>query len=308
MFPRLWPLASPAHLCPHLRSSLQIRCVLVYDCLHGSAPRYLQEVIQPVAEVTSRRRLRSSSSSALLVPVTRCTTLGDRAFAVAGPRAWNTLPDFITDCSSLRSFKQSLKTYLFSLSFWAHNNTLFYDCAQRPSSSLCRLRRFKIIVSFPLHYITLYACYLTRLYETLCTKCQTPLTDTGYGHVVQQHQRTSSQQFYNLLYNKFATSQCQSPTSRHVKMLGCGQFLSVGDGEFVVQQVVELLWARPLVVLYMSVAVVRVVEFGTNDFSHTCNMVQYATQSIKSCANISLGGRSDLRSNHDANVFTGRQR
>ena len=34
--------------------------------------------------------------------------------------------------------------------------------------------------------------------------------------------------------------------------------------EFVVQQVVELLRARPLVVLYnMSVAGVRVVEFGT---------------------------------------------
>jgi len=109
----------------------------------------LQEVIQPVAEVTSRRRLRSSSSSALLVPVTRRTTLGDRAFAVAGPRAWNTLPDFVTDCSSSRAFKQYLKTYLFSLSFWAHNNTLFYDCVKRPSSSLCRLRRFKIV-----HYIT----------------------------------------------------------------------------------------------------------------------------------------------------------
>ena len=39
--------------------------------------------------------------------------------------------------------------------------------------------------------------------------------------------------------------QCQSPTSRHVKMLG--KFVSV-DGEFVVHQVVELLWARPLVV------------------------------------------------------------
>ena len=57
-------------------------------------------------------------------------------------------------------------------------------------------------------------------------------TDTGYGHVAQHHQRTSSQQFYNLLYNKFATSQCQSPTSRHVKMLRCGKFLSAG-GEFV---------------------------------------------------------------------------
>ena len=70
-------------------------------------------------------------------------------------------------------------------------------------------------------------------------------TDTGYGHVVLctlynttngHHQWTSSQQ----CYNKFATSQCESPTSRHVKMLGCGKFLSVG-GEFVVQQVVELL-------------------------------------------------------------------
>jgi len=30
------------------------------------------------------------------------------------------------------------------------------------------------------------------------------------------------------------------PTSRHVKMMGCGKFLSVG-GEFVVQQAVELL-------------------------------------------------------------------
>ena len=32
-------------------------------------------------------------------------------------------------------------------------------------------------------------------------------TDTGYGRVVQHHQRTSSQQFYNLLYNKFTTNE-----------------------------------------------------------------------------------------------------
>jgi len=48
-------------------------------------------------------------------------------------------------------------------------------------------------------------------------------------------------------------------------MLGCGKFLSAG-GEFVVQQAVELLRASPLMVLYnMSVAGVRVVEFGTNE-------------------------------------------
>ena len=138
--------------CVYMNELHNKLCVLVYNCLHSSAPRYLQEVIQPVAEVTSRRRLRSSSSFALLVPVTRRTTLGDQAFAVAGPRAWNTLPYFITDCSSSRTFKQYLKTYLFCLSFWAHNNTSFYDCVKRPSSSLCRLRRFKIV------YFTLHIC------------------------------------------------------------------------------------------------------------------------------------------------------
>jgi len=35
--------------------------------------------------------------------------------AVAGPRAWNNLPDFITDSSSSRTFKQYLNTYLFSV-------------------------------------------------------------------------------------------------------------------------------------------------------------------------------------------------
>ena len=55
-------------------------------------------------------------------------------------------------------------------------------------------------------------------------RLRTPATETGYGHHYGHHQRTSLQQFYN----KFATSQCQSPTSRHVKMLECGKFLSVG--------------------------------------------------------------------------------
>jgi len=38
---------------------------------------------------------------------------GDRDFAVAGPRAWNTLPDAIRRCSSPDTFKRSLKTHLY---------------------------------------------------------------------------------------------------------------------------------------------------------------------------------------------------
>ena len=70
-------------------------CVLVYQCVQGSAPSYLQNAICPVASAESRRRLRSASSADLIVPATRRTTMGDRAFAVAAPRAWNSLPDAI---------------------------------------------------------------------------------------------------------------------------------------------------------------------------------------------------------------------
>jgi len=40
----------------------------------------------------ARRQLRSASTSDLVVPSTRRASIGDRAFAVAGPRAWNSLP------------------------------------------------------------------------------------------------------------------------------------------------------------------------------------------------------------------------
>ena len=51
---------------------------LVYKCLNGNGPAYLADSLQRVTDIQSRRRLRSSSSSTLIVPVTRRTTLGDR--------------------------------------------------------------------------------------------------------------------------------------------------------------------------------------------------------------------------------------
>jgi len=66
---------------------------------------YLQNAIYPVASAESRRRLRSASSA------TRRTTMRDRVFAVAAPRAWNSLPDAIRRSPSLAVFKRSLKTH-----------------------------------------------------------------------------------------------------------------------------------------------------------------------------------------------------
>jgi len=83
----------------------------------GAAPRYLTELAVPVAS-TARRRLRSVSSADLVVPSTRRSTIGDRAFAAAGPRAWNSLPSGIrTSTPPFDTFKKHLKSYLFQLSF-----------------------------------------------------------------------------------------------------------------------------------------------------------------------------------------------
>jgi len=44
---------------------------------------------------------------------------GDRRFAVAGPRVWNSLPTELRQSDSLRQFKRRLKTHLFGL--WDHS-------------------------------------------------------------------------------------------------------------------------------------------------------------------------------------------
>jgi len=93
-------------------------CVLVYQCVQGSAPSYLQNAICPVASAESRRRLRSASSADLIVPATRRTTMGDRPFAVTAPGAWNSLPDAIRRNLSLAIFKCSLKTYFYTQCFY----------------------------------------------------------------------------------------------------------------------------------------------------------------------------------------------
>ena len=50
-----------------------------------------------------------------VVPRHRLSTYGRRAFAVAGPTVWNSLPEDMRDPDvSEDSYRQSLKTFLFS--------------------------------------------------------------------------------------------------------------------------------------------------------------------------------------------------
>jgi len=113
------------HVTPMLRDLYWLRspecidfklAVLIYRCLHGLLPRYLSDHIQLVAN-SNRRRLWSSSSMQLAIRRTRLSTVGDRAFPVAGCRHWNSLPSDVTSGPTLTVFRNRLKTHLFTRCF-----------------------------------------------------------------------------------------------------------------------------------------------------------------------------------------------
>ena len=66
--------------------------VTVHRCLQGKAPQYHVNCCHPTSDVASRQRLRSTICHHLVIPRHRRSTLGRRAFSVAGPMAWNALP------------------------------------------------------------------------------------------------------------------------------------------------------------------------------------------------------------------------
>ena len=83
---------------------------LVYRCLIGEAPQYLQDLL--VEQPYYRQGLRSNNMfRRLMVPKTKRTTFADRSFSVTGPRQWNNLPDYVKRSPNIEQFKTKLKTY-----------------------------------------------------------------------------------------------------------------------------------------------------------------------------------------------------
>ena len=87
--------------------------VLTYKELHDSAPRYLGPRVS-VADLPGRRALRSASTSRLVAPPIKLSTVGSRAFPVAAAQVWNCLPEAVVSSSSLQTFRRQLKTRLFN--------------------------------------------------------------------------------------------------------------------------------------------------------------------------------------------------
>jgi len=104
------PVLRELHWLP-VRRRIEFKiATLVFKALNGLAPPYLVDDCSLVSD--DIRRLRSSASFTCAVPRTR-TRLGDRSFAVAGPRVWNSLPAALRAVEDYEQFKKLLKSHLF---------------------------------------------------------------------------------------------------------------------------------------------------------------------------------------------------
>jgi hypothetical protein len=102
------PVLRDLHWLP-VRQRVQYKvCLLVFKCLHGTAPEYLTELISRHA----RPRDLRPAAVRLTVPL-HTSELATRAFSVSGPRMWNALSEDTRAAQSLNQFKKKLKTELF---------------------------------------------------------------------------------------------------------------------------------------------------------------------------------------------------
>ena len=63
-------------------------------------------------DLPGQRTLRSTYANRLVVPSVKLSTVGSRAFALAAPHIWNTLPTDVIAANSLSTFRRLLKCFL----------------------------------------------------------------------------------------------------------------------------------------------------------------------------------------------------
>ena len=108
------------HSTPLLKKKTKKNCTgfpfqNVLSAINGSGPAYLSELLHVY---TPSRTLRSSPDTRMLgIQQYKRKTQGFRTFSCFGPHIWNSLPQDLRHCSTLSSFKDKLKTFLFSQYF-----------------------------------------------------------------------------------------------------------------------------------------------------------------------------------------------
>ena len=85
----------------------------MHQCVHRTAPSYLQDLIVKLPVRRPGLQLNNSINM-LLVPRVTKQTFAACSFSVKGPKLWNILPENIRIIDNYDQFKSKLKTFLFT--------------------------------------------------------------------------------------------------------------------------------------------------------------------------------------------------
>jgi len=119
-------LSSRDHVGPALRElhwlplvhRITLKVALLMHMAHNLlCPLYISEVLAPVSSTSTHRprQLHSSGSSNYTIPRTR-PKFSEKAFSVAGPVIWNSIPEYIRAAvDNVHTFKHLLKTHFFNV-------------------------------------------------------------------------------------------------------------------------------------------------------------------------------------------------
>ena len=105
------PILQNLHWLP-IRSRIDFKILLLtYQCLHGTAPAYLQDLVQ---QYQPARNLRSKDKYLLSAPAMTTTSYGSRSFQSTAVQLWNSLPLNVKLAETIDQLKTQVKTHLFN--------------------------------------------------------------------------------------------------------------------------------------------------------------------------------------------------
>ncbi len=112
--------------------SISMECQAIYFPLisfflgQRAMPRGLAFNERYIVSYDSGHSLRSEAYELLRVPYNKQVNYSDKAFSEAAPSLWDSIPAQLGNSTSIRSFKNQLKTYCFRQCFIMCLNLLLY--------------------------------------------------------------------------------------------------------------------------------------------------------------------------------------
>ena len=107
------PLLKSVHWPPVQYGIIFKICTVTYQALSSKQPAYLHSLLTLARQP---RQLRSSDSNLLFVLSVK-TNVGTKAFSVAAPTLWNSLPVSVKSVGNIATFCRKLKAHLFKLAY-----------------------------------------------------------------------------------------------------------------------------------------------------------------------------------------------